>query len=148
MLDILFLIFVSLIFLIYLFKKLLLLDTIFGMSEYAEQVHLFLWAEYNRKKYPCLNYLHASLNGVKLTIGQAVKAKRGGMKKGVPDIHLPFNNGTHTSLYIEMKVDKNKPTTEQMAWLNWLEKQGAKCAVCYCAGDAIRTILDYIGGEL
>lgn len=91
-----------------------------------------------------LNYLNSSQNGVKLSLPQAVKAQRAGMKRGVPDLHLPYNNGKYNSLYIEMKYGSNKPTTDQIAWMNWLEKQGAKCVVCYCAGDAIREILHYI----
>ena len=77
-------------------------------------------------------------------MGQAIKAKRSGLKAGVPDLHLPYNNGRYTSLYIEMKYGYNKPTTAQVAWMNWLEKQGAKCVVCYSAGDAIHEIMAYI----
>jgi hypothetical protein len=59
---------------------------IFKRSEYDEQVAVFEWALLNENRFPELKLMTGSLNGVRLTIGQAVKAKKTGLKPGFPDI--------------------------------------------------------------
>ncbi len=113
-------------------------------SEYDEQCKVFEWAYYNRIKYPHLTLLHSSLNGVKLGIGQAVKAKRSGMLKGIPDINLPFACMEFTQLYIEMKVGKNKLTNEQVDLQEKLVQGGAFYSVAYSANEAIEIIKKYV----
>ena len=89
-------------------------------SESDEQISLFAWAELNKGRYPELKLLNGSMNGVRLTIGQAVKAKRCGMKKGYPDLFLPVKRGEHNGLFIELKVGENKPSPEQLEWAEQL----------------------------
>jgi len=52
------------------------------------------WARWASRsaKYPMLNMLHCSLNGVKLSKTQAGIAKAQGMLSGVPDLFLPVPN--------------------------------------------------------
>lgn len=57
-------------------------------------------------KYPELWLLNGSLNGVRLSIGQAVKAKRCGEKRGFPDIFLPVARKGFHGLAIELKKKK------------------------------------------
>ncbi|QDP68115.1 MAG: hypothetical protein Unbinned5081contig1003_47 [Prokaryotic dsDNA virus sp.] len=113
-------------------------------SEHDEQVQIFKWAKLNESKFPELWLLNASLNGVRLNIGQASKAKRSGMKSGYPDISLPVPRGKYHGYYQELKIKGNYPTKEQKEWLKNLSKQGYKCDVCYGAQESIQSILKYL----
>jgi len=113
-------------------------------TEYQEQCHVFAWADRHLLTYPHLKFLHSSLNGVRLSIGQAVKAKCGGMKKGVPDICLPFRSLDYTQLFIEMKSGRNKTTPEQKEFIDFLVAGGAYVTVCYSALEAIDVIKKYV----
>lgn len=113
-------------------------------KEEQEQIIIFEWASMMSSKYPELEYLNASLNGLRLTIGQAVKAKRLGMKKGFPDINLPVLRRGKTSLYIELKVDKNKPSTEQIKWNKFLNDHGHLAVFCWGSVEAIEVIKNYL----
>ena len=121
------------------------------MSEFDEQVVIFQWRDLHVKKYPDLELLEGSMNGVKLPIGLAVKAKKQGMLKGSPDLRLPVirNHGGEefVGLSIELKYGKNKPTLEQLHVLGLLQKQRRLAVVCWGAAEAIQTIIDYLGME-
>lgn len=119
--------------------------------EYNEQVAVFEWAHYKSKQYPCLRFLHASMNGEHFrTAMQASRAKRAGMRAGVPDIFLPYPKGEYAGLFIEMKrkivKGQKKPilSAEQKIWLDYLNEVGYKAIVCYGAGEAVMNIEDYI----
>jgi hypothetical protein len=114
------------------------------MSEYHEQCKLFEWARLAAGTIPELHLLNASLNGVKLSIGSAVKCKRMGMKKGFPDIFLPVYRDGYYGLFIEMKFGKNKLTEEQQKWREWLAYQGYFFKVCNSCDDAVKTITGYL----
>ena len=95
---------------------------------------------------PELNMLFATLNGVRLPIGLAVKAKKQGNKKGVPDVFLDVPKGPWHGLRIEMKVGKNKPTSEQVDWLSRYVGHGYLVSVCYGWEEAAEVIKDYLRG--
>ena len=66
--------------------------------EADQQKQVVTWARWASKsnKYPMLEMLHCSLNGVKLSPIQASIAKAQGMLSGVPDLFLPVpKNGYH-----------------------------------------------------
>jgi hypothetical protein len=92
-------------------------------SEHDIQASIFEWSLWMAGKYPELQMLNGSLNGVRLTIGQAVKAKRAGMKKGFPDIFLPIPRGKYHGLFIELKKPGSYPTPEQKLWVKALRGQ-------------------------
>lgn len=121
--------------------------------ESEEQEKVFSWINANKKKYPELALCHSSLNGVKLSPGAAVKAKKQGMVAGVPDILLPVprdaSQGIYHSdyygLFIELKrVKGSKVSVEQKLFIAALEDQGYMCKVCYGANEAIETIKNYL----
>lgn len=114
--------------------------------EHQEQVALFRMAEQAVSKYPELDLLNGSLNGVRLTIGQATKAKKAGMKKGYPDIFLPVQRKGYAGLYIELKVKGGYVRPEQKAWLKRLKEEGYYCTVCYTALEAWDEIVQYLEG--
>lgn len=126
-------------------------------SEHSEQVALFNWAKMNEHLHPELKLLFAIPNGGHRHKGTARKLKAEGVKSGVPDVFLPIPTirsnkvtdkfgvmGIHHGLWIEMKYGRNKATKNQSWWLEALEKQGYKTAVCYGFEEAKETILDYL----
>ena len=117
--------------------------------ESAHQAQVVEWSKwaYKTGKYPMLNMLHCSLNGVKLSGTQAKIAKGQGMLSGVPDLFLPVpKNGFH-GLFIEMKSEKGRITENQHWFLTNAEGLGYKTAVCYSAKEAISAIQAYYDQE-
>lgn len=114
------------------------------MSEYTEQVSIFDWARYNESMYSELRLLNASLNGVKLTIGQAVKTKASGMKAGYPDIFLPVAKAGYHGLFIELKEKGGAVQPNQKWWKQELNAGGYLSVVCYGANEAIDMIKNYL----
>ena len=115
--------------------------------ESAYQQQVVEWAKWaykaNPTRYPNLDLLHCSLNGVKLSQSQSRIAKGQGMLSGVPDLFLPVpKNGFH-GLFIEMKSEKGRVTDNQEWFLSKTEGLGYKTAVCYSAQEAIKRIQDY-----
>ena len=117
-------------------------------SEYQEQCAVFTWAQLMENKYPELGLLNSSLNGVRLAIGPAMKAKRAGMKAGFPDIFLPVARNGYHGLFIELKRKGGaKPSPDQQVWLTNLSTEGYSCFCCKGAEAAIKTIGIYLGME-
>ena len=103
------------------------------------------WAEYQTGKYPELKLLHHIPNEGKRSVVNGANLKKAGLKKGVPDLHLPVARGDYHSLWIEMKKDKScKPTAEQIEWRTSLNAEGNLAVVCYSADEAIETIKWYL----
>jgi len=116
--------------------------------ERVEQEALFQWAAAMERKEPRLRLLNASLNGVRLSPHQAVMAKKGGMKKGYPDVFLPVEADGCNGLFIEMKRRDGIPsnvTKEQREWLRDLETQGYQALVCFGWEEAAHAIAGYLG---
>lgn len=115
--------------------------------ESAQQQQVVEWSKWaykaNPTRYPNLDLLHCSLNGVKLTKTQAGIAKGQGMLSGVPDLFLPVPRQSFHGLYIEMKSEKGRVTDNQEWFLSKTNGLGYKTAVCYSAKEAIETIQDY-----
>jgi len=113
-------------------------------SENTEQSLLFSWARLNFKKYPELQLMFAINNGLKLTIGQAVKAKRSGTVKGIPDIAIMAVRKNYAGLFIEMKKKGGRISPEQVIKMAQLTNAGYLCKVCYGFIEAKKVIEDYL----
>ena len=113
--------------------------------EAEQQKQVVTWARWASKsgKYPMLEMLHCSLNGVKLSKTQAGIAKAQGMLSGVPDLFLPVPRGKYHGLYIEMKHGSNTLTENQKKFLQNAANVGYAVSVCYSANEAIKRIEDY-----
>ena len=59
-----------------------------------------------------------------VNMSQRIKAKKSGYKKGFPDLFIYEPRGSYHGLAIELKVGYNKPTVEQLTWLNKLTERG------------------------
>jgi len=114
------------------------------MSEHSEQVCVFEWAAWASNQYPQLDLMFSIPNGGARHIAVATKLKKEGVKKGVPDICLPYPCKGFHGLFIEMKFGKNKPTIEQNKYMNHLLINNYFVEICYSCEQAIKTIKDYL----
>ena len=119
--------------------------------ESAYQTQVVEWSRWafkaNPVRYPHLNMLHCSLNGVKLSGTQARIAKGQGMLSGVPDLFLPVPKNGYHGLFIEMKSEKGRVTENQHWFLTNAESLGYKTVICYSANEAISAIQAYYDQE-
>lgn len=124
-------------------------------SEELEQRVIFEWANFNLSKYPMLKFLNSSANGMKTAIKTAIRAKKTGMKRGYPDIFLPYPSNGYHGLFIELKrmnnkalkISKGKATLEQLVWINYLNSVGYLAVICYGSEEAINTIQKYLNKD-
>lgn len=115
------------------------------MTEHGHQVALIRWAGYQAGKYPALHLLFSIPNGGHRTKVTAGKLKAEGVKKGVPDLHLPVSRQGYHGLWIEMKTDKGRVSPDQRRWILALAEQGHRVAICRSWEDAARELREYLG---
>lgn len=111
------------------------------VTESEEQRSLFVWATIAAGKYPALNLLFHIPNEGKRSQWTGARMRSEGLKSGVPDLSLPVARSGYHGLFIELKAGKNKPTANQLAWLEALEAQGYKTAVCY-GWEAAKNVIE------
>lgn len=116
-----------------------------GTSEHEEQITLINWCELYKNKYPALNMLFAIPNGGARHIAVAIKLKKEGVKRGVPDLFLAYPNKGKHGLFIEMKALKGKKTIEQSWWIEKLTDKEYEAKTCYGWIEAVKTICSYLG---
>ena len=83
-------------------------------------------------------------NGMKLSIGVAVKIKRMGYNKGTPDIEIFEPRGKYHGLFIELKTPDGVVSPDQRRWETALVWRGYMVAVCRSINDAQETIETYL----
>jgi hypothetical protein len=112
------------------------------LTEHQIQSAYFDILKLNEQYFPELKYIFAIPNGGKRTIGVAVKMKKEGVKKGVPDIFIPLtekNNYMPSSgLWIETKTEIGKQSPEQKDFMNFLMTQNYKYALCRNTESMVR----------
>lgn len=117
--------------------------------EASEQAALFQWATVMSRQEARLKWLFAIPNGTSASSpAEAVKAKRTGRKKGVPDLFLPVPSLGYHGLFVELKRRNGRLSDlsdEQEMWIKTLTEQGYKTAVCFGWEDAAQTISIYLG---
>lgn len=114
-------------------------------TEHQEQVALFKWLAIQAKTNPLYDLAFSIPNGGKRNLRVAVKMKREGVRRGVPDIFLPVaRNGAH-GLFIELKRLKGgtlKPPQKNMIKRLLVQKYQVK--VCRGWKEAAKAIVDYL----
>ena len=81
------------------------------------------------------------------------KLKQTGVKRGVPDTHLPVAMRGYLSLYIELKRPKSdrgragKANEEQNEWHDNLRAQGHCVLICIGWEQAYKAVRGYLAGE-
>ena len=126
-------------------------------TEYQEQCKIFEWSRLMvaTNQEPRLKLLRAGMEGVRLSIGTRVKAKRAGMDSSWPDLMLavPVRKECcdgwlleHTcGLFIELKRLKGGTVSpEQKAMHQALRAQGYRVEVAKGADNAISIIKEYL----
>lgn len=84
-------------------------------------------------------------NGGSRHLAEAVKLKRCGVKRGVPDICIPIPSGSFHGLYIELKrVSGGKASEYQVEWLEFLRSQGYYADIAYGFDEARNIITAYL----
>lgn len=69
-----------------------------------------------------------------------------GVKKGVPDIFIPFSRKNYHGLFIEIKSKKGKKTKEQIDFINELNINGYYACFCFGFNEIIEKINWYFSG--
>ena len=115
-------------------------------TEAQEQEALFRWADFAVGKYPEIKYLYHIPNEGKRSVYNGAAMRRQGLKKGVPDL-LPVPSGKYHALYIEMKRKGEKPSSQQLNWLNNLNLLGNRAVWCQGWEEAAKEIERYLRGE-
>jgi hypothetical protein len=119
-------------------------------EEYEIQCMVIEWAELESRHPNCqgLKSLFATLNGIRLPIGLAVKAKKMGNKSGVPDLMLPCARGGYGGLWIELKTAIGTVSGNQKEWIEHLNTQGYHAVVCRGFTETISVLKDYVTGRI
>jgi hypothetical protein len=115
-------------------------------SESAHQKALFCWAALpnQQRAYPELSLMFAIPNGGERNKIVAGNLKAEGVKAGVLDIFLPVARGGFHGLFVELKVDKNRMTPEQITFGAAVALQGYEVATCYSWFEAAQVIQRYL----
>lgn len=71
--------------------------------------------------------------------------KRKGVKPGFSDCFMPRGNHTFKGLFIELKIKPNKPTPNQLIFIENMISEGYAAHVCYSLVEAIIIIDTFYG---
>jgi len=112
------------------------------VTEHEEQALVIKWFDLAYKDFR--GRLYANPNGGKRHVVTAVKLKKEGARKGIPDLSLPVSRHGFHGLYIELKAKGGRLSTEQADWLHFLSEQGYLAVLCVGFDAAKKTIEDYL----
>lgn len=90
-----------------------------------------------------LTWCHIA-NERRTSIQQGVRLKKKGVKSGVPDCLIFEPRKGFVGLAIELKTGKNKPSKNQLEWIDRLNYKGWKTAICYTLDEVIKEVEQYI----
>lgn len=79
-------------------------------------------------------------NGHNRGVKDRVKAKKEGLKAGVPDLTIVWNHGI---AFMEFKAGSTKPDANQIDLLNYLQGAGHHCAVVRTPEFALQLLADW-----
>lgn len=82
-------------------------------------------------------------NSAKRGLVEAQRNKRAGVKPGVNDIVVPIACGGYGGLWIELKVDKNDLTDNQINFHQRLREGGQQVHTCRTLTEVVAVICDY-----
>jgi hypothetical protein len=76
---------------------------------------------------------------------KAAILKAEGLKAGVPDIFMAYPNGFYHGLFLEFKINNNKPTEVQRYMMRQFVEKGYYCSVVYSFDEAVHVTECYLG---
>lgn len=107
-------------------------------TEDSEQIAFCQWLTANK-----IVFYHIP-NGGSRNIVEAVKLKRLGVKRGIPDICIPVPFNQYHALYIEMKRTSQSVLSDyQIAWIEKLNELGCLAVVAKGCEEAIEHVRAY-----
>lgn len=118
------------------------------MTEAQHQIAVIKWSQQPdiRTKWPELKYLHHVPNERQCSPAAGRLLKLEGVRRGVPDLHLPVARRGYHGLYIEMKTEGGKASPEQDWWIEGLNAVGNYAEVCHGWERAVLVLEWYMGG--
>lgn len=99
-----------------------------------------------RLQYPDRIIFHIP-NGGKRNLFEAVRFKKLGVTKGLPDLCIPEPMSPFNGMFIELKAPKKKPTHEQNEMLTRLGLRGYKTTWCNSFEDFKLKIENYFNNR-
>lgn len=110
--------------------------------EQAEHINVVNWFNY---QFPDLqDDFHHFANERRCSIQQGRLLKRMGVKRGVSDFFLAIPLNNKSGLWLELKVGKNKPTKEQVEFLERKLARGYEAIVAWGFDEAKDRITSYL----
>ena len=118
------------------------------MNEHQMQCALIQWCSIANTAYPHIDKIFAIPNGGQRHVATAVKLKKEGVKKGIPDLFLPVPRHGYHGLFVELKYGGNRPSPPQREFIEFAKNQHYATAVIYSVDQGIKTIQKYYEGKL
>jgi hypothetical protein len=116
-----------------------------GPSEHQEQCAVIAWWRLAHSCYALPEWALAAIpNGGARDMITGARLKAEGVRRGMPDLLLASARGDYHGLFIELKVGSNKPSSEQIAFMDHLNHAGYRAVVHWSADDAIAEIKAYL----
>lgn len=113
--------------------------------EWQEQEAFFRWVYSNQIKYPELQLVNGSMNGVRVSPNIRAKLKGQGLRPGIPDIDVPIKRGEFCGLRIELKrVRGGSVSKDQKRYHGLLRGQGYRVEVCRGWVEAVGVLTEYL----
>jgi hypothetical protein len=110
-----------------------------------EQAQFFRWVYANQVRYPELQLITGSMNGVRVSARIRSQLKAQGLRPGVPDIDIPIVRAPYAGLRIEMKRQQGgRLSPEQKRYHEALRAQGYLVEVCRGWQEAVRVVRKYL----
>lgn len=117
-----------------------------GPSEHQVQCAVIQWWARAHKQYRLPEFaLFAIPNGGARDVITGARLKAEGVRRGVVDLMLAASKGERSGLFMEMKIGKNNPSPEQLAFIEHLRSQNYTASVHWESESAIQAIKDYLG---
>lgn len=121
-------------------KPAILLLRRFFMTDIEHHIGLMSWA----KTQPILSeYLIHIPNGGYRHLKEAIKLKKMGVNAGVSDLFLAYPNSHYHGLWIELKSEQGRLSSEQKAWLILMEQVGYATTISYSIEDTFDVLQSY-----
>lgn len=94
---------------------------------------------------PALAWIHAIPNGGLRDPASAALAKAEGVRRGIPDIFLPYPKGNLHGLYIELKKPgKFNVSMDQKEFVAYALQHGYCAVVCVGWEEAVSAVVQYL----
>lgn len=111
----------------------------------TQLVHAFFdWVSWMANSESLYSYLYHIPNEGKRTTYTGRNLVKAGLKKGVPDYHLPLPTNRWAGLYIEFKSESGRLSKHQIEWCTKLRYVGHQVVVCRSLTSAQYITEDHI----